>query len=132
MNRSIIKTADGSNTVAIHDMNVTYHSKHGAIQESMHVYIEAGFRYQSCRNKPPDPINILEIGFGTGLNAFLTAIEAINRKTKVYYKGLEQYPLTNEEISSLNYTETLEHAGLFQSIHESSWNEDVELNEFFT
>jgi|SRR5687768_2852282 len=132
MDRRIIKTADGSNTVAIQDMNVTYHSKHGAIQESMHVYIEAGFRYQFGRSERPDSMSIFEMGFGTGLNAFLTAIEASNRKTKVYYVGVEQYPLTEEEISSLNYTETLKHAELFRSIHESRWNKDIELNEFFT
>ncbi len=75
MDRRFIKTGDGSNTVAIQDMNVTYHSKHGAIQKSMHVFIKAGFRYQFGRSQQPDPINIFEMGFGTGLNAFLSAIE---------------------------------------------------------
>ena len=131
MDRRIIKTADGSNTVAVPDMNVTYHSKHGAIQESMHVFIEAGLRY-AINKSPIRPINILEIGFGTGLNAFLTAIEASTKKVKVYYVGVEQYPLTEGEISALNYSETLRHAELFQSIYKSSWDEDIELNDFFT
>ena len=131
MDRLIIKTGDGSDTITIPEMKVSYHSKHGAIQESMHVFIEAGLRYV-IHQSLIQPINIFEMGFGTGLNAFLTAIEASNRKTKVYYVGVEQYPLTEEEITTLNYTETLKHAELFWSIHESRWNEDIELNEFFT
>jgi tRNA U34 5-methylaminomethyl-2-thiouridine-forming methyltransferase MnmC len=131
MDRMIIKTGDGSDTITIPEMNVSYHSKHGAIQESMHVFIKAGFHY-IINQSTIQPINIFEMGFGTGLNAFLTAIEASNRKTKVHYVGVEKYPLTKEEISLLNYSETLKHAELFQTIHQSSWNEDIELNEFFT
>lgn len=130
MDRLIIKTGDGSDTITIPEMNVSYHSKHGAIQESMHVFIEAGLRYV-INQSPIQPISIFEMGFGTGLNAFLTAIEASNKKTKVYYVGVEQYPLTKEEISALNYTEALNHAELFQNIHQSKWNENIKLNEFF-
>ncbi len=130
MDRVIIKTKDGSDTITIPEMNVCYHSKHGAIQESMHVFIEAGLRYLTNQSIN-QPINIFEMGFGTGLNAFLTAI-AVNQRTKVYYIGVELYPLTKEELSVLNYTETLKHAELFRSIHESSWNEDIELNDTFT
>jgi tRNA U34 5-methylaminomethyl-2-thiouridine-forming methyltransferase MnmC len=97
----------------------------------MHVFIEAGFHY-IINQSNIQPINIFEMGFGTGLNTFLTAIEASNRKTKVYYVGVEKYPLTKEETSSLNYSETLKHPELFQTIHQCSWNEDIKLNEFFT
>jgi tRNA U34 5-methylaminomethyl-2-thiouridine-forming methyltransferase MnmC len=131
MDRIIIKTGDGSDTITIPEMNVSYHSKHGAIQESIHVFIEAGFHY-ILNQSTTQPINIFEMGFGTGLNVFLTAIEASNRKTKVHYVGVEKYPLTKEEISLLNYTETLKHTELFQTIHQCNWNEDIELNEFFT
>jgi tRNA U34 5-methylaminomethyl-2-thiouridine-forming methyltransferase MnmC len=131
MDRLIIKTGDGSDTITIPEMNVSYHSKHGAIQESMHVFIDAGFHY-IINQSNIQPINIFEMGFGTGLNTFLTAIEASNRKTKVYYVGVEKYPLTKEETSSLNYSETLKHPELFQTIHQCSWNEDIKLNEFFT
>jgi tRNA U34 5-methylaminomethyl-2-thiouridine-forming methyltransferase MnmC len=131
MDRIIIKTGDGSDTITIPKMNVSYHSKHGAIQESIHVFIEAGFHY-ILNQSTNQPINIFEMGFGTGLNGFLTAIEATNRRTKVYYVAVENDPLTKEEISTLNYTETLKHAELFRSIHQASWNEDIELNEFFT
>jgi tRNA U34 5-methylaminomethyl-2-thiouridine-forming methyltransferase MnmC len=131
MDRIIIKTGDGSDTITIPKMNVSYHSKHGAIQESIHVFIEAGFHY-ILNQSTNQPINIFEMGFGTGLNAFLTAIEATDKKTKVYYVAVENDPLIKEEISTLNYSETLKHAELFQSIHQASWNEDIELNEFFT
>jgi tRNA U34 5-methylaminomethyl-2-thiouridine-forming methyltransferase MnmC len=130
MDRLIIRTGDGSDTITIPEMNVSYHSKHGAIQESMHVFIEAGLRY-IINQSPIQPINIFEMGLGTGLNAFVTAIEASNRKTKVYYVGVEKYPLTEAEVSKLNYTEALKHAGLFQNIHQSKWNENIKLNEFF-
>jgi len=132
MDRRIIKTADGSSTVAIQDMNVTYHSKHGAIQESMHVFIEAGLHYAISKSLIRRPINILEIGFGTGLNAFLTSIEASNAKTKVYYLAIEQFPITMEEGQSLNYTESLQHEELFIALHEGPWNKDVIINENFT
>ena len=132
MDRKIIQTADGSNTVLIPEMDVTYHSQHGAIQESMHVFIKAGFCYQSGRLERPDPINIFEMGFGTGLNAFLTAIEAANKKVKVYYMAVEQFPLNQEEFISLNYSETLKHKEWFNALHECNWNEDSPINEYFT
>jgi tRNA U34 5-methylaminomethyl-2-thiouridine-forming methyltransferase MnmC len=131
MDRIIIKTGDGSDTVSIPEMNVTYHSKHGAIQESMHVFIEAGFRYL-INQSPIQSINIFEMGFGTGLNALLTAIEAIDKKIKVYYVGVEQFPLIEKEIKALNYTEAFKYAELFHSTHKNNWNEDINLNEFFT
>jgi tRNA U34 5-methylaminomethyl-2-thiouridine-forming methyltransferase MnmC len=132
MERIIIRTEDGSDTIAIPEMNVSYHSKNGAIRESVHVYIEAGFGYQSGRSERPDPISVFEMGFGTGLNAFLTAIEAVQRKIKVYYTGIENNPLMIEEINTLNYTDNLKNAELFKSIHQSQWNENVRLNDFFT
>jgi len=131
MERRIIKTADGSDTVAIPEMNVSYHSKHGAIQESMHVFIEAGFQYiiNQSTNKP---INIFEMGFGTGLNAFLTAIEATEKGIKVYYEAVEQFLLSKEEVDELNYTDVLNHKDLFRQMHECKWNEEIVLNEYFT
>jgi tRNA U34 5-methylaminomethyl-2-thiouridine-forming methyltransferase MnmC len=132
MERRIIKTGDGSDTVIIPEMNVSYHSKHGAIQESMHVFIESGFRYWSRRSQRPDLINIFEMGFGTGLNTFLTAIEAEEKRIKVYYKTIEQFPLAKEEISFLNYASILNNEDLFWKIHECKWNEEAKLNECFT
>lgn len=132
MEKEIIITADGSHTLAIPQMNVTYHSKHGAIQESKHVYIEAGFNYSLPFLQQPGLINIFEMGFGTGLNAFLTSIEAAKKKQKVYYVALEQYPLRNEEALQLNYPESLLHKKWFDALHECKWNEEVAINDFFT
>lgn len=131
MDRRIIETADGSRTIAIEETNVTYHSKHGAMQESMHVFIEAGLRYQIGRSQQPDPINIFEMGFGTGLNAFLTSIEASVKKLKVYYVAVEQFPITLEEVQFLNYANTLKHKENFFALHDAPWNEEVSINENF-
>jgi tRNA U34 5-methylaminomethyl-2-thiouridine-forming methyltransferase MnmC len=132
MERRIIKTADGSDTVFIPEMNVSYHSKHGAIEESMHVFIEAGFRYWSGRLERSDSAQIFEMGFGTGLNAFLTAIEAEEKGIKVYYETVEMFPLQKGKVDALNYTRGLSNKDLFQQIHECKWNEEVTLNKYFT
>ena len=132
MKKEIIITADGSHSVAIPELNVSYHSKHGAIQESKHVFIGAGFRYCSGSLDRPDPVRIFEMGFGTGLNAFLTAIEAGEKRIKVYYEAIEEFPLQKEEVDALNYTSVLNNKDLFQQIHECKWNEEVRLNEYFT
>jgi tRNA U34 5-methylaminomethyl-2-thiouridine-forming methyltransferase MnmC len=129
--RQIIETADGSHSISIPEMNVTYHSRHGAIQESMHVFVEAGFRYIS-NQLMNQQINIFEMGLGTGLNAFLTAIEAEIRKVKVYYMAVEEFPLGIEEVLRLNYSESLKHKEWFMALHECKWDEDIAINEYFT
>jgi tRNA U34 5-methylaminomethyl-2-thiouridine-forming methyltransferase MnmC len=133
MERRIIKTADGSDTVEIPELNVSYHSKHGAIQESMHVFIESGFRYLCGHNSKerPDLVRIFEMGFGTGLNAFLTAIEVAEKRIEVYYEAIEQFPLRKDHADALNYTSVLNHEDLFQQIHKSKWNEKMILGDFF-
>ena len=127
MDRQIIITADGSDTVFVPGLNVSYHSKHGAIQESMHVFIEAGFQYwlglNPGRHSKDQPINVFEMGFGTGLNVLLTAMEAEENGLKVYYETVEKFPLGKEEIDSLNYTSVLKNEELFRQIHECKWNE---------
>lgn len=131
MDRRIIETGDGSHTVSIPEINVTYRSKHGAIQESRHVFIEAGLHY--ILNQSPDqPINIFEMGFGTGLNAFLTAIEAANSRKPVRYVSVECFPLSIKEALSLNYTNSLGNKEWFDALHKSKWNEEVKINEYFT
>ena len=72
------------------------------------------------------------MGFGTGLNAFLTAIEAVNKKVKVYYVAVEESPLNGEEAMSLNYSENLKHKEWFDALHECQWSEDIVINEYFT
>src|ERR1043165_6180036 len=103
MQIKLILTSDGSHTISIPEMNVTYHSIHGAIQESKHVFIEAGLRYASELFNRPGPLHILEVGFGTGLNALLTLIETDKIKMNVHYSALELYPLTQQEYNFLNY-----------------------------
>lgn len=115
MKRELQLTADGSHTIAIPDMNVTYHSTHGAIRESMHVFIQAGLQALQL-----PAVRIFEMGFGTGLNALLTMQHA---DIPVYYYAVEQYPLTAEEVEGLSYGNEL---------HAYPWDEDVEINERFT
>ena len=131
MERKIVITGDGSHSIAIPELHITYHSIHGAIQESKHVFIDAGLKYL-LGNSVPNPFNIFEMGFGTGLNAFLTAIEAKNQKIKIQYTAVERFPITPAEAVSLNYPDVLDHAGLFHTIHESKWNEAITINEYFT
>jgi tRNA U34 5-methylaminomethyl-2-thiouridine-forming methyltransferase MnmC len=118
-------TADGSPTLFVPELDEHYHSVNGAVQEARHVYIEAGFN--QCR-KPE--IQILEFGFGTGLNAFMTALEANKRGIKVYYTGLEKFPLTPDLVSELHYSETDDH--LFRAIHQADWELPVQISPFFT
>jgi len=125
----IIITADGSHTLYIPGMNEHYHSIHGAIQESQHIFISHGFDVCSA-----DPLNILEIGFGTGLNAFLTALQSTKSERKVHYTTLEKYPLERRITDQLNYhtfygDNTKE---LFRLLHSAPWNTNVSINNNFT
>ncbi|GHT60865.1 hypothetical protein FACS189451_01720 [Bacteroidia bacterium] len=117
-------TADGSHTFFLPEMGEHYHSVNGAIQESKHVYLDAGFK--QC-GKPE--IQVLEMGFGTGLNALITALEAENQKNKVFYTGLEKFPLSPEMIGQLNYSET--NPALFQAIHQAGWGKSELVNPYF-
>lgn len=131
MERKIILTKDGSNTVSIPEMKVTYHSVHGAIQESQHVFITAGLHASGSLTRH-EPSNILEIGFGTGLNVILTAIEAEKSENSFYYVALEPYPLNDEEIVSLNYCELLERKDLqedFIKMHQCEWGKSIVMTE---
>lgn len=133
MERELLITADGSHTIAIHDMQVTYHSRHGAIQESMHVFLKAGLEVVS----PLPVIKILEMGFGTGLNALLTLQYAIQHNQPVYYQSFELYPLTPAEAATLNYANQLpeneaDYNKLFEVMHGSSWNTDMVIHPLFT
>lgn len=129
LKREIIKTSDGSTTIHIPKWNEQYHSKHGAIQEAYHVFIKNGlelFQNQS--------ISVLEIGFGTGLNAFITFLEFKKRKLKIDYVGVEAYPVELEEVSKLNYVEALnaeDSQDIFDKLHSINWNEKVEVSGGF-
>ena len=117
MQREIQPTADGSHTIAVPGLGVTYHSKHGAIAESLHVFIEAGLNH-IIHTLSPAPLNILEIGFGTGLNALLTWQVANNTATRVQYTGIELFPLLPPEISTINHGRLLLMEDAFQQLHQ--------------
>lgn len=131
MNRKIINTNDGSVTIHIEDWNESYHSKHGAIQEAKHVFIKNGLDLFQDKKE----ISILEIGFGTGLNTFITFLEATKRKQQVNYVGVEAYPIDETEINALNYVTQLNaerEEGVFQKIHTTNWEIPQTISENFT
>ncbi|TBN06615.1 SAM-dependent methyltransferase [Hyunsoonleella flava] len=137
MKREIITTADGSSTIHLPDWNEQYHSKHGAIQEAYHVFIKHGLHHfcHSERSEESQEIAILEIGFGTGLNAFITYLETENSNIKIDYVGVEGYPVSNKEIELLNYTSELKQEGkdqIFKMLHNCSWEDKHRISRHFT
>ncbi|MBQ4820371.1 tRNA (5-methylaminomethyl-2-thiouridine)(34)-methyltransferase MnmD [Aquimarina sp. MMG016] len=131
LKREIITTGDGSTTIHLPDWNEQYHSKHGAINEAKHVFIESGFNH-ILKSKVLNPLYILEIGFGTGLNAFITFLEAEKINQKVNYTGVEAYPVAFEEAKLMNYAETLlakEKEEVFKIMHESEWEKLILITE---
>ncbi|KGO93051.1 tRNA (5-methylaminomethyl-2-thiouridine)(34)-methyltransferase MnmD [Flavobacterium subsaxonicum] len=130
MKREIITTQDGSVTIYLPEMQETYHSKFGAIQEAYHVFIKNGLELIKDR-----PISILEIGFGTGLNAFITFYEAAKSGQQIHYTTVEAYPVLAEEAAQLNYVSQLnadKYADIFLKMHSSPWEVDVKLTDGFT
>ena len=130
MKREIIKTSDGSTTIHIPEWNEQYHSIHGAIQEANHVYINNGLKYKSSNE-----IAVLEIGFGTGLNSFMTFLAAQNKELLIEYVGVEAYPILEEELLKLNYVAelgTTQFAKIFESFHSCSWEEKHQITPSFS
>jgi len=141
--RKIITTADGSKTIHIIDWNEQYHSKHGAIQEANHVFIKNGLHHfyseQSiCHSElvseSQQNISILEIGFGTGLNAFITCLEAEKLNLNINYVGVEAYPISTKEIAALNYAELIseKNSGVFKKLHQTPWEVPNQITSNFT
>ena len=130
----IITTEDGSHSLYVPKLNETYHSTHGAITESKHVFIKEGIRYFVEKHRPTE-VRVLEVGFGTGLNALLTYFEALDLKIKVHYTSLEPFPLEKKIYDVLNYEGQLnkqEAKQVFHQLHETKWNESVYFHGFFT
>ena len=128
----IVATNDGSASVFSEKFNQQYHSLHGAIQESMHVFINAGLHFKI---KSLNEISILEIGFGTGLNGLLTLNEAIKSNTKINFTTIEKYPLDNDIIERLNYGFIISmdnSSALLNQMHACEWNSLTLIsNEFY-
>ncbi len=135
MQRKIITTSDGSKTIYLPEWNEHYHSKHGAIQEAYHVFLMNGLYYMcTSKAKSLTDISILEIGFGTGLNAIITLIEAEKRQLSIDYHGVEAYPVSMAEIEELDYIEQLskvEYEDIFKKIHSISWEKKQQITTEF-
>lgn len=166
MQHQIITTSDGSHTLFVPKLNEHYHSVNGAIQESQHIFINAGLKHilndlesNNSRNKPT--INILEIGFGTGLNALLTLLETEYSSINIFYNSIELFPISLEDAEKLNYpiqliqfqqkviefnesdlekSDLIEYKSidskriteLFLKLHKTLWEEEIEITTMFT
>jgi tRNA U34 5-methylaminomethyl-2-thiouridine-forming methyltransferase MnmC len=115
-------TNDGSHTLYRTDLDETYHSTHGAIQESKHVFIKKGLDY-SCSDLGKKKISILEVGFGTGLNCFLSFLYAKKNNIFIEYTALEINPLCNQIVKELNYCTNQDEQCIFNKMHSVNWNE---------
>lgn len=122
-------TEDGSHSIISSKYKVPYHSRHGAIIETNHVFIEAGLKPKLNRNA----LSVLEIGFGTGLNAFITFLESNKNSTRIYYEAIEAYPVQMEVATEFNYAELLDtNPESFLQLHSAEWNLEHTLTDKFT
>lgn len=128
MKRIIEISGDGSHTLYVPELDEHYHSTKGAIREAMHVFIEAGLK--KC---PKNEIHLLEIGFGTALNAFLTLIDTEKSGKKVNYTAIEKFPLDIDEVSKLNYTDMIapDREETFRQLHTLPWDEWMDVSPGF-
>ncbi|MDR2123263.1 MAG: tRNA (5-methylaminomethyl-2-thiouridine)(34)-methyltransferase MnmD [Flavobacteriaceae bacterium] len=129
LKRHIIATSEGTKTIQIPEWNECYHSQHGILQEAFHVFINHGLN-----NMDFPEITVLEMGFGTGLNAFLTLNKALEKDIKIKYHTLEKYPVSREEWEELQYWELFdenESKAHYLSLHEAEWDKPVEINKNF-
>jgi tRNA U34 5-methylaminomethyl-2-thiouridine-forming methyltransferase MnmC len=126
----IIPTKDGSHTLRNTLLNETYHSIYGAIQESTHVFINNGLEY-CVHSGNKKALTILEVGFGTGLNAFLTLRKSIELNIEVEYISIEPFPVPEAIWKELNYAQGAEDKQRFIQLHQSPWNILTEINSHF-
>ena len=134
MKREIKTTSDGSKTLYISELNENYHSHHGALQEARHVFIDNGLK--TVQNYE---INILELGFGTGLNVLVTIDEFLktDKNHVIHYSTIEKYPVNECEVTELSYDSFFDEPNIkeyYRKLHEFEWNKTTELfpNFFFT
>ena len=132
MKREIIKTGDGSTTIHLPDWNEQYHSIHGAIQEARHVFIEMGLK--KVLQTGSSDLSILEIGFGTGLNAMVTWEATRNVPVKINYTGIEAYPVEAKEVKELNFSSEIKEdkaKEIFDRLHSLLWEQPGKLTPHF-
>jgi tRNA U34 5-methylaminomethyl-2-thiouridine-forming methyltransferase MnmC len=128
----LFETQDGSNSLFSENFGVSYHSKYGAIKETRHVFIEAGLFYKAILKKELD---VLDIGFGTGLIAFLTFLEAEKLGLRIRYTTVEAFPVSPEMAAEMGYPGTLsagDHAAVFNKMHRAEWNSTASLSDNFS
>lgn len=123
-------TGDGSKTIHMPDLNEQYHSKHGALQEARHVFIKTGLEYLIMDQKDLSEVRVLEYGFGTGLNAILTAM--FPWQTPIHYIGLEAYPIEEDEIEAMDYGNLLQQEAVYHKIHSAPWEKATCITDYFT
>lgn len=129
MKREIIQTHDGSTTIQIKEWDECYHSKFGAIQEAQHVFIKNGLSLFDNKT-----ISILEIGFGTGLNTFITFLESVKNQSSIDYVGIEAYPISAEEVVMMNFVNELKaenQSVIFDTIHSCQWEKQIRISPNF-
>lgn len=130
---SLETTADGSHTFYLPALDEHYHSVNGALRESRHVFIEAGWEQRLSAGNVPAGIRLLEIGFGTGLNAFLTMLQADSARQCATFYSIERYPLDDEAVQTLNYADLAApgRREAFRALHRAPWNRPVRITPFF-
>ncbi|RAR47414.1 tRNA (5-methylaminomethyl-2-thiouridine)(34)-methyltransferase MnmD [Flavobacterium lacus] len=129
MKREIIITSDGSTSIQLPEWDESYHSKHGAIQEAQHVFIKNGLSL--CKGQS---VSVLEIGFGTGLNAFITFLESQKTNQNIAYVGIEGFPISADEVLQMNYVNQLnayQFESEFKTMHTSDWEKNVTISHTF-
>ena len=134
MNKLKIITNDGSPTIYIEDWNEHYHSKHGAVSESKHVFIKNGLKFWKNNNSYVNSCNIFEMGFGTGLNTILTYEFSIENKLKINYQTIDSSPLSKNEIKFLDYSKFFNNKNtelIFEKLHDKSWEETHSIERKF-
>ena len=124
--REIEITDDGSATLYVREIDEHYHSVKGALTESEHIFRDCAFLYRSKGER----VRVLEVGFGTGLNAVVTAMAA-NEEHPVHYISIEKYPVDSDTLSQLKYGEIVDKT-LYNKIVDAEWNREVEITPFFT
>ena len=130
LKKEIVKTRDGSNTIFVPEFDETYHSTHGAIQESLHVFIRGGLKFKTELND----INVLEVGFGTGLNALLSFVDSLDTNKNIKYTTLEAYPLKWDIVSKLNYIDLIcngKYSAIYKKMHTCDWESFYVLSPYF-